>query len=138
MATYACFQEGCGHRICLDDHVEKRLRRTGEWFVCPAGHRQHFTPGPTADQKRIAELERQAKFLDDALGNAWDRWQEKDDQARDARRAARTCPLCKTVFRTPRHLPEHLADAHGAQMAAPLEFEAVAGVRVFPGVRRGR
>lgn len=125
MSAYACCHEGCGHRICFDDAVERRLRQTGEWWVCPAGHQQHFDPKPTKDQKRIAELERLLQFAEEGADRAWEHYWEERRKGTDARRVARTCPICGTVFRTPRLMPEHLVDAHGAAMSTPLDVEAV-------------
>lgn len=51
----SCCTEGCYATINLAPKDYERLKRTGEWFYCPAGHKQHFT-GKTEDQKEIDRL----------------------------------------------------------------------------------
>lgn len=49
----------CGADICLSTAMYARRRSDGQSFYCPNGHSNHYTPEPTDDQKRIAELEKQ-------------------------------------------------------------------------------
>jgi len=57
----ACCYEGCGGTVCFTDEIEERLRRTHEFWMCPFGHRQHFsrkTPQEAAWEVERAQLER--------------------------------------------------------------------------------
>lgn len=128
MGVVQCCHEGCAHRICFEEGVYQRLRDTGEWWFCPAGHRQHFTDTKESRQRqRIEQLERLVRSHEDWLEGAWDRYREERAAHTETRRRARTCPLCGTVFRTPRRIPDHLVEAHGAE-ACVFEPEPTAAV----------
>lgn len=60
--TYTCCREGCAHVICFTPEVEQRLRKTHEFWTCPAGHKQHFA-GKTPEEERIDQLEREVARL---------------------------------------------------------------------------
>ena len=62
--TFTCCHEGCGQVICFDPGVEERLRRTHEWWYCPAGHSQHFS-GKTEQEKTIERLRRQHAWAEE-------------------------------------------------------------------------
>jgi hypothetical protein len=58
-----CGVSGCGYSpFPMEENYHARVKRTGEWFHCPAGHDIHYNQGLTADQKRIKELESQLAF----------------------------------------------------------------------------
>lgn len=124
MASYTCAEPGCACTICLTDGQERRLRETHATFYCPLRHSNWF-PGKSAQEKKVEELERSLRLTNKACDRAWEVVEEQRVATSSARRAARTCPLCGTRFRTARRLPDHLVDAHGAQVSAPLEIEAV-------------
>lgn len=76
MGEIACASHGCAHRFWLPDAVEARLRRTGEKFFCPAGHRQYFTADAHPERKRIRQLEaelRRSNERADAFRSNWKR-----------------------------------------------------------------
>lgn len=52
MSAIACCHEGCGASVCFSPEINARLRQTHEWWVCPFGHRQHFTK-ETDDEERL-------------------------------------------------------------------------------------
>lgn len=90
--TLTCCHEGCLAVITLHPDDEAKLRRTHEWFYCPAGHSQRFT-GKTEEQKKIDELERQLANLREAFeGVANDRG-DLTELAHTLKHALQTCPL---------------------------------------------
>ncbi len=83
MGEIACASQGCAHRFWLPEAVERRLRRTGEKFFCPAGHRQYFTADAHPERKRIQELEaelRGAKEETDRFRQLWEEavWEQTE------------------------------------------------------------
>jgi hypothetical protein len=89
-----CCHEGCYATICLSPKNYHRLKRTGEWFYCPAGHQQHFT-GKTDDQKEIDRLQTSLRRTTNKLGRA-------AGQRDKAIAMLRRCPVCLAT--PPRYL----------------------------------
>lgn len=69
-----CCHKDCYATIILPEGVESKLRRTGEWFYCPSGHRQHFTPGPSKEQGEISELKRLLAREQSYCSDLWRRY----------------------------------------------------------------
>lgn len=111
----------CGVPVNLDPDVERTLRSSGATFYCHAGHAQSFRVKPT-------EAEREVKRLEGVLQEWIDLHGDALRQRDDARRRARTCPLCDEVLRARGRLADHLRDAHGARDGSEYEraLEAVA------------
>lgn len=80
----ACVAENCG-TFPMDEARVRHLKQTGDTFVCPAGHKQHFTESPESKlRERIGELERQverekkrAKGYKDRASDLWDMCREE-------------------------------------------------------------
>lgn len=97
---FACCHEGCAHVICFEPEVEARLRRTHEWWACPAGHRQHFA-GKTEQERRLERLEAENARLRRAL------------EAAVHRLASRHVCWCGSSFDSARQLNGHrMGSAH--------------------------
>lgn len=124
MSRLSCARAGCGHVICLDAATEQRLRETHASFFCPAQHSNYF-PQKTDAEKEIERLKGDVRREADHRHSWMSLYDRTVEQRDEARRLSRTCPLCGTRFRTPRRLPEHLAEAHGAELASPLSIEAL-------------
>lgn len=121
-----CCYEGCYATICLSPKNYERLRRTGEWFYCPAGHQQHFT-GKTDEQKQIDRLQSR---LDTAFHEI--SWRTRNYETLVG--VLRRCPICAATpgryVRVERRWPgegiaavrdwlvAHLAEEHGADVPA--------------------
>ena len=100
LVTVACCHKGCGHVISFKTEVEQRLRRTHEWWACPAGHRQHFA-GPTAQERQIDDLKRDLRRAE----------QDTDFWLREARRCP--FPTCRSyLYASAATLRRHLHRAH--------------------------
>lgn len=79
MSSYACAREGCGATVCFTAELEERLRRTHEWWVCPFGHRQHFSAA-TAEEIELRNVRRtRDRYID-----LW----------REVEQTFGTCPMC--------------------------------------------
>lgn len=123
-----CATKGCYATICLDPKSYDRLKRTGENFYCPAGHSNYF-PGKTDEQKKIDELDSRCFRLGREIA-----WRRKNYDLVIG--VLRRCPICAATpgrfVRVERRWPEegvaavrdwllhHLAEAHGADVPAPL------------------
>ncbi len=86
MSAIACCVQGCGAKVCFDEAVEHRLRRTHEWWMCPFGHRQHFIT-KTDEEVRIERLERELGYAHTAR----DRWRRHHEEQQTV---FCTCPFC--------------------------------------------
>jgi hypothetical protein len=117
----------CGTPVEFPPGVEAALRGSGSTFYCHAGHPQHFTQGPTQAERDLAEERRHVAHLKREITYWTDATVDARNALRDARRTARTCPLCGEVFRTRRRLPEHLAQGHGARESATTLARALVG-----------
>jgi hypothetical protein len=119
----------CGIEFCLTRALYKARLHDGGAFYCPNGHGNVFRP--SADEKRIAELERRAKV--DA--RVIDEWRERYDdiyaQREELVRALKECPggcgwhsrkqvprdpvaMGRGIERVQRDVAEHLVREHGA------------------------
>lgn len=129
----SCCYEGCYATINLAPKDYGRLKRTGEWFYCPAGHQQHFT-GKTEDQKEIDRLKREI--------NDWSRESTglrraltgAEAQRDTAIALLRRCPVCAAtpgrhvmVKRDPAHYEDDLANLRD-WMAEHVRSEHIAQV----------
>lgn len=68
MQNVRCYR--CGTLFAMEDGLYNALSQNGADFTCPSGHVQHFTPGLSADKKRIAELERRLSNAESDLANS--------------------------------------------------------------------
>jgi hypothetical protein len=131
----------CGVEFCMPEVLLRARKRDGETFYCPNGHPRVFRP--TADQERIAELEKQLarrrRIHDDLAA----RYGEALAQREELIGSLRECPgRCgwrsrKQVPRDPvgmgrglervrLDVAEHLVRVHGAQpvISEPRQLEA--------------
>jgi len=93
----SCCTRGCYATINLAPKRYEQLKRSGEYFWCPAGHEQHFT-GKTDEQKQIDRLTRDLR--DEELESGL-----REDQRDTAIELIRRCPVCAA---TPgRHIQIH-------------------------------
>lgn len=131
----SCPSGGCFAIVTLHPDDEERLRRTHESFYCPAGHSMSFQ-GKTADEKRIAELERVVRnnshrssqqheirerlvdsLKDCPLGCGWRARRHTQDQT--------PWGYAAMVQRVRGDIVEHLCSEHGVELPAHAD-EAVA------------
>lgn len=77
----SCATDGCG-TFPMDKALHHRLKRSGDTFTCPAGHRQHFS-GPTDTEQKLRE---RINELEDRVA----RLQEKLESRRDAMKSWHT------------------------------------------------
>lgn len=130
-ATETCCN--CGIEFTMPADLQAALRRSHKTFYCPNGHGQHYS-GETADQKRIAQLEK-------LLERARDRADRHFIQEQGAIGALKACPLrCgwhsrkrvgsfsgdddayeRGLFRIQADVIDHLCSDHG--LALPAEAE---------------
>jgi hypothetical protein len=124
----------CGIDICLTRAMYGRRRRDGVNFYCPNGHSNHYVPEPTAEQKRIAELEHELateKRLHRGLSREFDEvWAAREELIR----ALKECPggcgwhsrrqvprdpvsMGRGIERVRLDVAQHLIDVHGAGSA---------------------
>lgn len=108
----------CGVPITMHDHELAALQSNGQTFYCVHGHGSAFTRHPTKDEKRIAELERRVAARDERIRGLVEMIDRERDATFEARKKARTCPLCGEVFRARGRLPGHLLFDHGAEEEA--------------------
>jgi hypothetical protein len=108
-----CYKDGCGYSpFPMSAAYNARCRRTGESFICPAGHSQFYNGGLTADQKRIKELERRVEGL-----------KEYNEQLRETqRRLTVTCQWieCGFMASSEAGLHTHMRARHGMPALAAL------------------
>lgn len=90
--TLTCCHKGCFATITLHPDDERRLRKTHEWFYCPAGHQQHFS-GKTDEEKQIAQLKREVEMWRDDHRELTEDLQAEHDRIRVLARAMQVCPL---------------------------------------------
>lgn len=83
MGEIACASQGCAHRFWLPEAVERRLRRTGEKFFCPAGHRQFFTADAHPERKRIQQLERELRRANERAARFHKSWEDEIQASRE-------------------------------------------------------
>lgn len=79
-----CVKSDCG-TFPLDRALYAKLKRTGEWFTCPDGHKQHFTESPEKQLRdRIENLEVEVDRLEGRLSEYRDtsqkRWEERNEE----------------------------------------------------------
>jgi len=114
----------CGIVFGLDKHFVGELRESHKEFCCPNGHSLAYNV-PSEKERRIAELERQAK----ALTTSRDYWQNREAEQRRTgerlanqvngykgvvtrmkrRTVAGRCPCCSHQFKD---LKRHMANQH--------------------------
>jgi hypothetical protein len=114
--TIACYKPGCYAKINLSPKDYAQLKRTGEDFWCPAGHRQHFT-GKTEDQKEIDWLRRKVRNLEAEVDEIWADQCEAQRQRDTAVDLIRRCPICAAtpgrhvrIYRVPGRFEDDLAN----------------------------
>lgn len=83
----SCATENCG-TFPMDAALNRRLKRTGDTFTCPAGHSQSY--GETEESRlreRVDELEREAERAREDHREVWDKLLETNDELQALRRA---------------------------------------------------
>lgn len=120
-AKVTCYLRSCQIDFALPKVIDNQLRRNGQDFFCPNGHRQAYILGPTAEEKLRQE---NARLADEAR-----RAQESADYHREQRQAADrrasaargqvtkiknrvghgVCPCCNRTFAD---LARHMAGQH--------------------------
>jgi hypothetical protein len=137
--TIACYKPGCYAKINLSPKDYQQLKRTGEFFWCPAGHRQHFT-GKTEDQKEIDWLKRRASNLEAEVDEIWAGMCEAQRQRDTAVELIRRCPICTAtpgrhikIYRDPGRFEDDLANVRD-WMAEHIRTEHCAEASVTRGL----
>lgn len=106
----ACATMGCHGRVCLNEDVERRARRTHETFYCSAGHPNYFAK-KTDQEVRIEQLERQRDHFQETMRE----WMDE----------ARRCPWpgCRRhVYSHRGAMIDHMQRVHG--MPSTKAFKA--------------
>lgn len=116
-STFACCHSSCAHVICFEPEVEARLRRTHEFFRCPAGHDQHFG-GETAQERTIRELKERVAKLEHTI--TWQR--EETDRLRMERWECRWSG-CEFEGKNLAGLRTHMRAVHGMPALALVRSE---------------
>jgi hypothetical protein len=128
----------CGVDFCLPDALYNTRRNDGHYFYCPNGHRLSYRP--SAQEKRIEELQRELAGLEGDYRQATERADELLAQREELVGALRQCPGCdwrsrRQIARDPvamgrglervrQDLAEHLVQAHGARPQSTRELVA--------------
>lgn len=118
MTTVSVPCAGCGNPILLNDEVDATLRRTGSTFYCHAGCPNYYPvkrdPGLGAIERQKNE-ERLQRLVEEnaALWRALRKARLEDAaRIREARKVARTCPLCQEVFPHRSRVGHHIETQH--------------------------
>ncbi len=101
-----------------NEHYD-RLKKTGEWFYCPSGHKQHYSK--TTEQslrEQLAERDAQITREQAFSRRAWEAQQEAEAREKMAagetkrivsRIASGVCPCCNRTFS---NLARHMKTKH--------------------------
>jgi hypothetical protein len=117
----ACVEKGCGHTVCMTPATNGELRRTHDWFYCPAGHPMRYT-GPTAVEEERDDLRKRLDHAQQRLSEWRGYYHRELVEQKRLRRLSRTCPLCDEVMpRTRARLYRHLQEVHNAQVDVEVE-----------------
>ena len=120
----------CGIEFCLPDAMYHARKLDGQSFYCPNGHVVAYSP--SANEKRIAELEGQIRNRDRRLERLRGEWEELYAQREDLISALKECPggcgwrsrkqvprdavaMGRGLERVRVDVAEHLMTAHGAR-----------------------
>lgn len=87
----ACVNSNCG-TFPMDEALFQQLRRTGETFTCPEGHKQHFTESKEKQQKekinslqnKVKNLKRRVESKDSTIDDLYDDWREEKNRRKFA------------------------------------------------------
>lgn len=115
LVTQECCNCHCLFAMSAD--LERRLRKSREYFYCPAGHAQHFC-GESPEQKLQRALDAKARELE-VQEAATARAKAERDQVARAHTRMRTrvmngvCPCCNRSFT---NLRRHMADMHAGEL----------------------
>jgi hypothetical protein len=118
LTTIACCQ--CGIIFGLPASLEESLRKSHDWFFCPAGHTQHFTGESDVErlQKEKAALQKKLEWAQRSAQLATDeatKTAKKLDRANKERKALKKrikeglCPCCHESFP---NLQTHMQENH--------------------------
>lgn len=116
----------CGVNFGISSTMHNRLKRSGDWFWCPSGHRIHYyESGYYKAQKEVARLKDRVILKDNALqserrSHAYTekrRAAEKGAKTRIKNRVAKgVCPCCNRTFQNlARHMEGQHPDFTGAE-----------------------
>ena len=127
VATFTTIECTCGFIFAVPNGYEQNLRRTGETFYCPKGHRLHFG-GETEAERLQRELDAEKRRTERAQADAIRQRDEriraehqlrtvKGHQTRLKKRiAAGVCPCCTRSFQ---NLARHMQHQHPDFPAVP-------------------
>lgn len=80
----ACVNSNCG-TFPMDEALFQQLRRTGETFTCPEGHKQHFTESKEKRLKeKVKNLKRRVESKDSTIDDLYEDWREEKDRRKFA------------------------------------------------------
>lgn len=132
--TQVCVNAQCGLSFAVPKEWDDLRRKDHQPFYCPNGHKQWYS-GETAQERKIRELEEQAKRLRQQNNELWtDYSTERGARLQVQRRLSATkgvltrtrnrvargvCPCCNRSFA---QLARHMATQH-PDYAAPADGE---------------
>ena len=112
----------CGVAFGMPAEFQCARRSDGEWFYCPAGHRQHYTETEAQRlRKMLDEANRKNTMLAKDVRDAQEAEQRqaaaREKAEREAKRLrkraqAGACPCCTRTFQ---NLARHMATKHPEQ-----------------------
>jgi len=119
----------CGTGFAMEADLHARRKQDHRDFYCPNGHKQYFT-GPSSEQKKIADLERQLQQATENARRAQQsrEWAESrakgaNIQAGKAKAALKRlehridCGVCPHCSRTFKQLAAHMKSKHPERTA---------------------
>jgi hypothetical protein len=92
----------CGVEFCLTQGLYRRRRNDGKEFYCPNGHSNVYRP--TADQEKIADLEKQLLSRKRALDHLESLWEEMRISREELVGVLKECPF-RCGYRSRRQIP---------------------------------
>jgi hypothetical protein len=92
-----CCKEGCHIPFMITTKHRAKLMETGDWFYCPNGHSQHYSPTELSKAKK--EIERLKSEQEETVNWAnriqADKW-KLEKQIADSKKTE--CPHCKKKY----------------------------------------
>ena len=127
----------CGVPFCLPESKMRDLKRTHEIFYCPNGHPRCF-PGKTDQEKKIEELERQLRSLQDTIERVSDREADVHETVRHLADVVKACPVEGCEWHTTRRLASYPEDYELGRFVERVHGDLREHLRVVHGAHPAR